>query len=282
MRTLTASRLRDQTTLSLTDRAAAFVRTNPDQNVSRHDLGDAYRRVGVTKKQVRKAKANPRKYTPAYVAQLRTELRDKVLAADAEDRWLWNVDEMHFKLTEHIRFAWALPGDQPSVPINPVPGQQTASVVAATCVRTGEVLYTIGRKFQKADDINAFLGRVCAATPPDKKVAVLLDNASSHKARLVKDYAARVDVALCFNVPYHPQWNGIENVFADVRDRYRRKLTDRRLRDPDRIQLVELVSETFDATLPQVARELCLKGWRNLLCTDADHPETFQGHQLRP
>ena len=67
-----------------------------------------------------------------------------------------------------------------------------------------------------------------------------------------------------------------------MRDRYRRNLTGLRLNDPDRVALFGLVVDTFDATDRQIATALCLKGWRALLCADADHPETFQGHQLRP
>ena len=35
----------------------------------------------------------------ALLTQLVT--KNQALAADAEDRWIWNVDEMHFKVGDH-------------------------------------------------------------------------------------------------------------------------------------------------------------------------------------
>ena len=46
-------------------------------------------------------------------------------------------------------------------------------------MQTGELLFEVGESFQKKEDVVNFLAKICAATPPEKKVALLWDNASS-------------------------------------------------------------------------------------------------------
>ena len=212
--------MQSQTTLSLTDRAAAFNAANPGQHVTRQDLGKLYKRLRVRKKKVRKKKANPRKYPPEEVTRLASIVRNAALDADTADRWIWNVDEIHFKLSDHVLEAWAMPCDLPEVVERPMRGSKTASVIVAVAVRTGDMVWEIGRKFQKQDDICRFVAKICAETPPEKKVAMMWDNASSHRARTVRLYLESLDVTDIKNVPYSPFWNGIEHVFSDVRLRY--------------------------------------------------------------
>ena len=97
-----------------------------------------------------------------------------------------------------------------------------------------------------------FLAKICVATPPEKKVALLWDNASSHRARTVKDYLGHADITAVFNVPYHPQFNGIEHVFSDVRRRYRKTITMLKINGADDIDLSAVVTQTFESTDPKV------------------------------
>ena len=53
-----------------------------------------------------------------------------------DKRWIWNLDEVHFKVSDAVRTAWALPNEQPEIPDRPVQGLKTCSVIAAACVRT--------------------------------------------------------------------------------------------------------------------------------------------------
>ena len=124
----------------------------------------------------------------------------------------------------------------------PYRGLKTCSVIAATCVRTGDLLFDIGEKFQKQDDVRKFLTKILVETPPGKKVAILWDNASSHKAKSVRRFCEGMDITTIFNVAYHPQYNGIEHVFSDVRRRYRKKLTEVKISGVTDIDLKELVT----------------------------------------
>ena len=125
-----------------------------------------------------------------------------------------------------------------------------------------------------------FIAKVCVATPPERKLALLWDNASSHKARFVKDYLVDVGVTAISNVPYHPQFNGIEHVFSDVRRRYRKTITMLKINGADDIDLSAVLKQTFDSTDPQVVIAHCMQGWRNLLKADPRCPSRFQGRPV--
>lgn len=84
-----------------------------------------------------------------------------------------------------------------------------------------------------------------------------------------------------FNIPYSPQFNGIEYIFSDIKRRFRAKLTSLKAdQDLPEVDLRKLINDTFSATTEEQAVKLCLYGWRNLLAGDDRCPEIFQGQRL--
>lgn len=237
--------------------------------------------VGARRKLVRKKKCNPRKYSAAHVAELLVTLRGAVLQASGEGRTIWNLDEVHFKLSDHNHYAWALPNEVPEIVEAPVRGLKTCSCIVAFCVKHGTFVWELSQKFQKKEDVVRFVNAVACATPPQEKLAILLDNAASHKARLVRDRAAVLDIPLLFNLPYHCVFNGIENIFANVKQRFRKKLTVLKIDDALALDLAAVIQETFDETETAKATNLCMLGWRKLLAPDPRSPQQFQGQQLK-
>ena len=61
----------------------------------------------------------------------------------------------------------------------------------------------------KAIDV-AGLIELLRATYPLKRMAIFLDNASIHRANVVKEASAKYQVPIVFNLPYCPHLNGIE------------------------------------------------------------------------
>lgn len=204
MQSINSARLREQTTMSLADRAAQYEAEHPGEKLSRQDLGKYYKKLGVRSKMIRKQKDNPQLYPPERVAELTNELRAQVIAADAEGRQIWNVDEVHFRLSDHKTYAWAMPGETPTVPERPLRGLKTCSVIAAACVATGELMFDLGEKFQKKEDVIRFVDQIRIATPLDKSVAILWDNASSHRAAATRQHLRNSNIVSIMNVPYHP------------------------------------------------------------------------------
>lgn len=158
---------------------------------------------------------------------------------------------------------------------------QSCSVIAATCAQTGEILFDMQKTFQKQEDVIPFISRVCCETPLNKKVAILWDNASAHKARSVKDYLARVDVTAIANIAYSPQYNGIEHVFSDVKPRFRKRLTELKVAGVADFDLKVEVNAAFAATDRQRTIAHLMRSWRYLLSGDPRCPARFQGQQLQ-
>jgi transposase len=59
-----------------------------------------------------------------------------------------------------------------------------------------------------------------------KECSILLDNASIHKTKFLKDKALYNDQKLLFIPPYTPECNPIENVFSVIKNLFRKKLID--------------------------------------------------------
>ena len=53
-------------------------------------------------------------------------------------------------------------------------------------------------------------------------MTLVLDNLSAHKTKAVLKYMQEADIGAIFNVPYSPDYNSIELVFAQVKHRYKR------------------------------------------------------------
>ena len=72
----------------------------------------------------------------------------------------------------------------------------------------------------KAIDVVGIL-EVLRATYPLKKMALFLDNASIHKANIMKEASEKYQVPLVFNMAYCPQYNGIEQYWGHCKRHYR-------------------------------------------------------------
>ena len=53
-------------------------------------------------------------------------------------------------------------------------------------------------------------------------MAVFWDNASIHRSRVVQEYLENDDFACVFNVPYAPEYNGIELLWGLTKQMYRK------------------------------------------------------------
>ena len=54
-----------------------------------------------------------------------------------------------------------------------------------------------------------------------RRYVLFMDNLRVHKANVVKEYLAETGVRIIFNVPYFPQGNPIELVFAQVKREFK-------------------------------------------------------------
>lgn len=62
-----------------------------------------------------------------------------------------------------------------------------------------------------------------------KPIAVFLDNCSVHRSKRVIQFARKSKLKLIFNVPYSPQFNGIETLWAVMKHRFKNSITDKKI-----------------------------------------------------
>ena len=55
-----------------------------------------------------------------------------------------------------------------------------------------------------------------------EQVAVFMDNLSVHKTKDVKEACERLNIIPIFNIPYSPDFNGIESYFSLVKAEYKK------------------------------------------------------------
>ena len=95
------------------------------------------------------------------------------------------------------------------------------AVVAAVSREVGLVAWHICDRSINSETFIEFIGKVALATPCQNAV-LFLDNCRVHHSKKVKGHLKDVDLTTIFNVPYSPQYNPIERVWAMVKMQYKK------------------------------------------------------------
>ena len=72
------------------------------------------------------------------------------------------------------------------------------------------------RKRSKKENVRSFLKRIRKANPCGR-IILILDNFSSHKAKIVRECAKLLDIVLVYLPKYSPNLNPIEYVWKDIK-----------------------------------------------------------------
>jgi len=136
-------------------------------------------------------------------------------AKGREDLVLLAEDEMKAQLRPTLRWMWAKKGRQPRIPTEDEHGRRT--VFGASNPLTGRTHYHVGEGRTK-EEFLSLLRQLDRFYPSEKKLVLLLDNASAHKAKEVEEYLRKTKrITLAFLPPYCPDLNPIERLWKGVR-----------------------------------------------------------------
>ena len=83
------------------------------------------------------------------------------------------------------------------------------AVVAGISAERGLEAFWIQEQSIKTEDFLDFM-EALRFESPRRKLALFLDNLSVHRTQAVREAADRLKLKLFFNIPYVPQFNGIE------------------------------------------------------------------------
>lgn len=107
------------------------------------------------------------------------------------------------------------------------------------------------RDHSKKEDICAVLEEFIKANL-GKRIVLILDNFSSHRSQMVRDFAAQNNIELVFLPPYSPDLNPIEQIWRAVR----RKLSTIFIEN-----LEHLKSEIWEEFFYRVNQDSYIIGW---------------------
>jgi transposase len=166
--------------------------------------------------------------------------------ADAGDRHVFFADASHFVYGAFLGYLWS--AVRRFVPTGS--GRQRLNVLGAVGYGTARMITVINRGAIGAEQVCELLREIHRRCR--KPVTVVLDNASYHRARIVRDLAAALNIELLFLPPYSPNLNLIERVWKLVK---KLALNARTLADFD--EFAESVTSTV-GRLDTEHRELLL------------------------
>lgn len=149
---------------------------------------------------------------------------------------------------------WIPPEDTDPVVLH-APTRKSIGIYGAVCINDGRLVTTKENKFN-ALTFQSFLKHLVKYHKDNKKMAVILDNARWHHAKLLKPWLLdHQDILqLDFLPPYSPELNSIERVW-----KLTRKLCTHNRYFPVLEELIEVVSNKFDCWLNpnETLKRLC-------------------------
>ena len=128
-------------------------------------------------------------------------------------------------------------------------GRQRLNVLGAVGYGTAKMLTVINRGSIGAEQVCELLCQIKRRCR--KPVTVVLDNASYHRAKVVRQYAKTLGIELLFLPPYSPNLNLIERVWKLVK---KLALTSRTLSDFD--AFAESITQTVEQLETEHRKEL--------------------------
>ena len=89
------------------------------------------------------------------------------------------------------------------------PNKDKIAILGGVSMKDGSYHQLLQDKYYKKEDVVTFLQELRDRFP-NEELVVFTDNASIHRARLVKYFCEDNKIEVLFNKPYQPQWAGIE------------------------------------------------------------------------
>lgn len=120
---------------------------------------------------------------------------------------------------------------------------KTQALVAAISEDAGLESYLITPRSITADSFIQFLKQL-SDKQEKQPFALFMDNLSVHKTKKVMKVYEELNIFPIFNIPYSPDYNGIESYFALVKGKYKKLLLSRLIKE-ETINAVQLIKDSI-------------------------------------
>ena len=136
---------------------------------------------------------------------------------------------------------------------------KTHAILAGISEDKGLEHYLVCLKSIKTEEYIQFLEKI-AEMYPHQKIVLFVDNLIVHKTKLAKEAYERLKITPLFNVPYSPQFNGIEFYWSLVKQHYKKLLLYHLMHDLP-VDCMDLISSSIKRVSDKKAM-ICAKEGR--------------------
>ena len=136
---------------------------------------------------------------------------------------------------------------------------KTHAIVAGISEDVGLEAYLIKPKSIKTAEYLEFLQQL-AEKYPEQQIILFVDNLQVHKTQEARAAYLQYNITAVFNVPYSPQFNGIEYYWSLVKNHYKRLLLYHLMHDLP-VDTVDLIKSSFKR-VPDAKAVICAREGR--------------------
>lgn len=178
-----------------------------------------YKRHGIRFKFIQRGKKTI-DYANQYYLNLFRDMHEAVKRVRLRDKKLVWVDEAVFTFNTFSTKAWS--GKYTSIEIKDADMRvPTMALVAAISEDCGLEAYALHPRSISTQEFLSFINLLSDRFGGDE-FAMFMDNLQVHKTKEVVDLCRARKVQQIFNVPYSPDFNGIETFFSLVKGHYKK------------------------------------------------------------
>ena len=134
------------------------------------------------------------------------------------------MDETVFIGADKLKNAWSQKNSHLNLELVGGQEEQSAKVIGALSNK-GSYIYWASPDYFDRFDILKFV-QMLERRNRGKNWAIFWDNCPTHKANIVKDYLGEKGVPIVFNLPYCPEYNGIESLWGFQKKKFRKLITE--------------------------------------------------------
>ena len=213
--------------LSLQQRARMFHRTFPELKISATLLARTYKQHGVKFKFIRRGKKVIDYADPHYLC-LFTDMYRAVRSTRHQDVKLVWVDEAVFTFNTFSTRAWS--ARRGRIQVQDADARvKTMAFIAAISEDCGLEAWAMHPNSISTPEFVAFVEQLSAKFH-GAEFAIFMDNLTVHKTQAVAEACKSLNVRRIFNVPYSPDFNGIEAYFSMLKGEYKKLILQRLLK----------------------------------------------------
>jgi transposase len=148
-------------------------------------------------------------------------MRSEVMEALASKKKIIFIDEAMFTYSTNAMLAYA-PNRQNICVDEKLSSAPAIAMVAGVSVERGLETWLTKPRSIDSDAFISFIEGLVAQNQSEE-IALFLDNATIHRSKKVTSFLKDSGIEAIYNVPYSPQFNPIEHVWAQVKAVFKRR-----------------------------------------------------------